>query len=65
VNAKKLREGRGMTQAQLAQRCGFTKTYVGNIEQMTVNITLANLEALADGLGCWEEDLLRRGKDQS
>jgi hypothetical protein len=28
-------------------------------------ITLANLEALADGVGCREEGLLRRGKDQS
>lgn len=60
LNLRKLRKGRGLTQARLAQRCGFHKNYVSNVEQGTVNITLANLEALADGLDCWEEDLLRR-----
>jgi len=40
--------------------CGLTKSYVGNVEQATVNITLANLEALAIGLHCGEDELLRR-----
>jgi transcriptional regulator with XRE-family HTH domain len=60
TNLRKLRMARGMTQERLAQRCGFHKNYVSNVEQGTVNITLANLEAFADGLECWEEDLLRR-----
>ena len=59
-NLKALREGRGYTQAGLAQRTGLTKTYIGNIEQATVNVTLASLETVAEGLECFEEDLLRR-----
>jgi transcriptional regulator with XRE-family HTH domain len=59
-NLKRLRTYRGFTQHDLAERCGFHKNYVGNVEQATVNITLANLEALANGLNCGEDELLRR-----
>jgi transcriptional regulator with XRE-family HTH domain len=60
TNLKRLREARGYTQKELGSLCGLTKTYIGNVEQGTVNITLANLEAIANGLGCNAEDLLRR-----
>lgn len=59
-NMKRLRAARGITQRQLGMICGFHKNYISNVEQATVNITLGNLEALATGLGCLEEDLLRR-----
>lgn len=60
ANVKRFREARGYTQEQLAKICGFNTNYVSNVEQATVNITLANLEALAKGLGCTEAELLRR-----
>jgi transcriptional regulator with XRE-family HTH domain len=60
TNLKRLREARGYTQSELANLCGLSKTYISNVEQGTVNISLANLEALANGLSCAEEDLLRR-----
>lgn len=59
TNLKKLRVARGYTQQELATRCGFPNSYIGDIEQETVNITLANLEALAMGLDCSPQDLLR------
>lgn len=59
-NVKRLREARGYTQQELAHRCGLNKGYVSKIEQELMNISLANLEALANGLECTEEDLLRR-----
>jgi len=58
-NLRRLRKARGYTQRELARICGFSTSYIGNVEQGRVNITLANLEALAKGLSCWEEDLLR------
>jgi transcriptional regulator with XRE-family HTH domain len=61
-NSKRLRKARGYTQERLAKLCGFTKTYISNVEQGTVNISLANLEALTNGLDCTAEDLLRRQK---
>jgi len=59
-NLRRYRHRRGYTQERLAKMCGLTKSYVGNVEQATVNITLANLEALAIGLHCGEDELLRR-----
>jgi transcriptional regulator with XRE-family HTH domain len=58
-NLKRLREARGYTQEELAQICGLPRTYISKIEQATVNISLASLDALARGLGCAECDLLR------
>ncbi len=60
TNLKRLRQARGYTQQQLADLSGLSNSYISNVEQGTVNISLANLEALANGLGCAEEDLLRR-----
>lgn len=59
ANVKRLRRAQGYTQQQLATLCGLTKSYISNVEQGTVNISLANLEALAIGLDCSEEDLVR------
>ena len=59
-NLRRLRKAQGYTQRELASLCGFSKTYISNVEQGTVNITLANLEAICRGLDCFEEDLLRK-----
>ncbi len=58
TNLKNVRNGRGYTQHELSKACGFAASYIGDIEQETVNITLANLEALAPGLERHEADLL-------
>jgi transcriptional regulator with XRE-family HTH domain len=59
-NVRRYRLMRGYTQHELSRQCGFAKSYVGDVEQGTINITLANLEALAAGLRCGEEELLMR-----
>lgn len=61
-NLKRFRSLRGYTQGQLAAASGLLRNYVSNVEQAAVNITLANLEALAAGLGCGEEELLMRNR---
>jgi len=61
-NVKKYRLMRGYTQHELARQCGFANSYVDDVEQATVNITLANLEALAAGLRCGEEELLMQNR---
>jgi transcriptional regulator with XRE-family HTH domain len=58
VNLKALRTARGYTQEELARLCGFVPSYIGDLEQQTVNVTLANLEAVAKGLGCMAYVLL-------
>jgi transcriptional regulator with XRE-family HTH domain len=57
TNLKRLRDARGYTQHQLAHRCGLGQGYIGDIEREAVNVTLANLEALANGLDCSLYDL--------
>lgn len=59
TNIQRLRQARGYTQQELAERCGLSKTYISNVEQGTVNISLASLEVIAIGLCCSEQDLLR------
>jgi transcriptional regulator with XRE-family HTH domain len=58
TNLRNLRKARGYTQHELSKVCGFAASYIGDVEQENVNITLANLEALAQGLMCLEADLL-------
>ena len=59
TNVKSRRRARGHTQKELAKICGLSKTYISDVEQGAVNISLTNLERLALGLCCSEEDLLR------
>ena len=60
ANLRSLRKARGYTQLELSRRSGIPNRYISNIEQELKNISLANREALAVGLDCFEEDLLRR-----
>lgn len=46
-NLRRLRLARGYTQHELADICGFAKSYISNVETGTVNICLAGLEGLA------------------
>jgi transcriptional regulator with XRE-family HTH domain len=62
-NLKSLRKARGLTQSELAKVCNLSKSYISNVEQATVNISLASLEMLASGLTCREVDLLLPHKD--
>lgn len=57
-NLKRLRRERGYTQKRLGKLCGFTKSYISNVERGTVNISLAGLEALTNALNCSFDDLL-------
>jgi len=44
-----LRKKNGWTQAELADRLGLDRSYVGEIEQGKRNPCLLNLEIIADG----------------
>lgn len=54
---QKLRKKLGISQAELAFRTGFHRTYVGMIERGERNITLSNLVRLAQGLNITIKDL--------
>lgn len=46
-----LRMKKGISQEELAERCGVHRTYMGRIERGETNITLSNIHKIARGLG--------------
>jgi transcriptional regulator with XRE-family HTH domain len=53
---KQLRQEKGLTQEQFAQKCGLHKNYIGMIERGERNPSLINIEVIAKGLDfkVWE-----------
>ncbi|MBI4710961.1 MAG: helix-turn-helix domain-containing protein [Candidatus Omnitrophica bacterium] len=48
-----IREALGMTQTQLAKRCGIRQNMVARIEgDLTIDLRLSTVQKLAKGLGC-------------
>ncbi len=50
---------RELSQEQLAELAGVHRTYIGMIERAEKNITLENIEKIANALKVKPEDLLR------
>lgn len=50
-NMRRYRKAAGLTQEQLAERCGLHRTYIGRIEQQRVNVSINNAGRIADALG--------------
>jgi transcriptional regulator with XRE-family HTH domain len=48
---RELRMAAGMTQEDLAERCGLFRTYMSRVETGQANPTLTMIHALADSLG--------------
>jgi transcriptional regulator with XRE-family HTH domain len=48
---RQVRLKRGMSQEELAYRAGLHRTYIGMIERAEKNITLRNIQKIADALG--------------
>ncbi len=48
----------GLTQEELAEKADMHFTYVSSTERGERNISLANIEKLADALGCSMKDLM-------
>lgn len=57
-NVRQLRQGRGLTQEQLAFEADLDLTYVGGIERGKRNPSLLVMVRLADALGVLPDDLL-------
>ena len=49
-NIRRLRGNMGLSQEELAYKCGLHRTYVGAVERGERNITLSSLELLASAL---------------
>jgi transcriptional regulator with XRE-family HTH domain len=47
-----------ISQEELAERCGYHRTYIGSVERAERNITLATIEAFASVFGVEPQELL-------
>ena len=47
----------GISQEELAARCGLHRTYLGAIERGERNVSLINIERIANGMGISLEEL--------
>lgn len=54
---KTLRKQEGISQEELAFRCGLHRTYIGMIERAEKNISLKNIAKIAKGLEVSIQDL--------
>jgi len=54
---RELREAKGMSQESLAHEAGLDRTYVSSVERGKRNISLENIERLANALGVRVKDL--------
>ena len=49
-NLKKYRQSIGLSQEELAAKCGLHRTYISAIECYRRSISLENIQRIADGL---------------
>ena len=64
-NLRMIRLEQGLSQEQLASLAGLHRTYVGSVERGERNISIDNIEKLANALGCNITRLLERDKNES
>lgn len=55
---KRLRQDKKVSQERLSETCGFHRTYISQVERAVTNITLDNLQRIADALGVDPSTLL-------
>jgi len=58
LNVRKLRLTMGLSQEELADICGYHRTYIGSVERSERNITLSTLDSLSNALNVSPSDLL-------
>ena len=51
TNLRQQRARLGLSQEELAERAGVHRTYIGMIERREKNVTIYNIERIADALG--------------
>lgn len=56
---RRLRTQQNLSQEALAEKAGLHRTYIGSIERCERNVSIDNIERLAEALGVSAADLLK------
>ena len=59
LNLRRAREQRNLSQEALADAAGLHRTYVGSVERGERNISIDNIERLANAVGLSPAELLK------
>jgi transcriptional regulator with XRE-family HTH domain len=62
-NVKRIRQDRGLTQEELAERSGFSQQYISGLEQGRRNPTIVSIYELATALGVSHMELVRPNEE--
>ena len=62
TNLRKVREAQGLSQEKLAEQAGFHRTFVSQVEREKNNISIDNIQKLAEALDVDILELLVRPK---
>lgn len=57
---KELRRKHGWTQVEFAEKLGLDRSYIADIERGNRNVSLLNIEVIANGFGLSPSQLLAR-----
>lgn len=49
-NVRKYRLSLGLSQEQFAEKCGLHRTYISSVERFQRNVSLENIQKIADAL---------------
>ncbi len=64
TNVRTIRESRGVSQERLAELAGLHRTYISDIERFQRNISLDNIQKIAEALEVKPYELLMTYEDK-
>lgn len=64
TNVRTIRESRGISQERLAELAGLHRTYISDIERFQRNISLDNIQKIAEALEVKPYELLMTYEDK-
>jgi transcriptional regulator with XRE-family HTH domain len=66
LRVRELRKAKGLSQEAFAAACGLDRTYISGIERGRRNVSLRNIEVIADALGVSISELMKglSGRDR-
>ena len=61
-NIRRIRQQQNLSQEELAERCGYHRTYIGSVERGERNVSLSTLEVLGNTLKVTIQQLIEESE---